>query len=133
MIWEMDWSQWNAAKELVVDLDFLPLAYVNPLPLVSPVRPINGRSWFLWNPGRELNAHQLEALAVFPYLMWNYAKHVAKSWQDATGRLPEVHVSNQGWLNHHGFQPMIDSSVDLARQPYHLLLHNPWILPRSGD
>ncbi len=44
------------------------------------------------------------------------------------GRRPEVHVTSYLWLNHHDFQPLVDSTIDLSRQRYQYLRHNDWIL-----
>jgi hypothetical protein len=124
----IDPSAWRGSKQVHCYVDYLTHPY---LALFEPIIPIerHGRiESYWWNDTAELNDHQVQALGYFPYLLRQYARHVAKRWQDRFGKRPQIHVNSYLWLNHHDFQPLVDPSRNLDDTTYHYLSHNDWIL-----
>ena len=83
----------------------------------------------VWNHFKELNRVQRERFAVRPYMIHQYAQHIARRWERETGRFPEVRTHSNIMLNYHHPQALIDPSVDLTKTPYKMMRHNRWILP----
>jgi hypothetical protein len=127
----VDPERWGAPLPLYCDVSLLPTTSLRPLPTVAPLFDSPGPPTFLWNYTHELNGHQIKAMGIFPYLLRQYAEHVADAWERRQGRRPEVFVTSYAWLNHHGYQPLVDPQADLARAEYHLLRHNEWIAPMT--
>lgn len=127
----IDQERWGAPLTLHCDVSLLPSANLRPLPPVAPLFDPPGPPTFLWNYTHELNGRQIQGMGLFPYLLRQYAEHVADEWERRHGRRPEVFVASYAWLNHHGYQPLIDPEADLARAKYHLLRHNEWIAPMT--
>lgn len=126
---QVAWRAGSIAQPVVYcDFSILPCDWLDLLPPIIPIRE-NSSHAFLWNYTHELNAKQIEAMGIFPYLIRQYAEHVADQWQGATGRGPKVFVNAYGWLNTHEYRPLIDPTANLAAARYHLLRHNEWILP----
>jgi hypothetical protein len=128
VFFEIDRTKWSGPNRFYCVLEYLPHLYWSLWDDVVPIER-NGRiERYLWNDSRELNDHQVKALGFFPYLLRQYAEHIAQEWEKSQGRQPEVYVTSFLWLNHHDFQPLVDSHIDLSKQQYRYLQHNDWIL-----
>jgi hypothetical protein len=84
------------------------------------------RIW--WNYLRELNYGQGMHLSMQPFLLREYANHIADLWQQRYGKHPVVHAQTAVSLNFRPNQPIVDSQADLASVPASLFRHNPWIV-----
>ena len=107
----------------------MPWQFMMGLPRVLPAYRQADPPWFVWNYGRELNAHQIEAMELMPMVVHSYAQHVAELWQAEQGRRPRVFGTTFVILNDRPMQKIVDPSVDLAAAAYSLFGENPWILP----
>ncbi|QDU56135.1 HTTM domain-containing protein [Aeoliella mucimassa] len=85
----------------------------------------------VWNHFHDIHSQQLEKFTVRPYLIRQYARHIADCWEESTGRRPEVQASSYIMLNYYFPRPLVDPEVDLAKVAYDPLHHNDWILPRA--
>lgn len=86
-----------------------------------------------WNHFRELNVTQADKAAVRPYMLHQYAGHIADVWEQKTKRRPAVHVRAYVLLNYYRPRYLIDPNVDLAGTPYNYFGHNDWIMPFERD
>jgi vitamin K-dependent gamma-carboxylase len=84
------------------------------------------RIW--WNYLRELNYGQGMHLSMQPFLLREYANHIADLWQQTYGQRPIVHAETAVSLNFRPSQPIVDYRVDLASVPVSLFGHNTWIV-----
>ncbi|MGE3806154.1 MAG: HTTM domain-containing protein, partial [Gemmataceae bacterium] len=94
---------------------------------------IDGKPRIVWNYFLELNMRQIQKMATHPSMLQRYAEHVARQWQQETGRTPEVRVLSLVHFNYRKPQMQIDPRVDLAHTTYQLFGHNDWIMPLSGE
>ena len=93
-----------------------------------------------WDYLRELTYAQGMHLSLQPFLLREYARHVAGLWQNEYGRRPAVHAATAVSLNFRPTQSVVDPQADLASVPLAHLHHNPWIvqlqyprIPRQPD
>jgi hypothetical protein len=128
ILWRQKLPPWYE-DPILVDLPSLSTVHLGALPQIIVLREQDGRERIIWNYASELHRQQMGPLRTFPYLQHAYAQHIADTWQNRFGRRPAVRLVSQAALNHRPLQPMIDSSVDLASQPLHILRPNSWILP----
>jgi hypothetical protein len=63
-----------------------------------------------------------------PFLLREYAYHIADLWQQSYGRRPVVHAQTAVSLNFRPSQPIVDAKADLASVPAALFRHNQWIV-----
>ncbi len=84
------------------------------------------RIW--WNYLQELNYGQGMHVSMQPFLLREYANHIADLWQQNYGERPVVHAQTAVSLNFRPSQPIVDSSADLASVPAAVFRHNPWIV-----
>jgi vitamin K-dependent gamma-carboxylase len=80
-----------------------------------------------WNYMRELTVSQAMHVSTQPFLLREYARHIAYVWQKNYGRRPAVHASTAVSLNGRPFQMLVDPSADLASVPEAWFKHNTWI------
>ena len=97
-------------------------------------------AYIWWNYLRELTYAQGMHLSMQPFLLREYARHVAEQWENENGRRPAIRAETFVSLNFRPTQPVVDPQADLASVPLLHLRHNPWIvqlqyprIPRSGD
>jgi hypothetical protein len=81
-----------------------------------------------WNYLRELTYAQGMHLSLQPFLLREYARHVADLWQTEYGHRPTVHAITAVSLNFRPTQAVVDPEADLASVPLTRLRHNSWIL-----
>jgi vitamin K-dependent gamma-carboxylase len=124
------WKRLSGTNEyaVLIDLDAMPRSGWQSMPRWF-VCLESERPRIVWNYHPDLNFRQLKDFATTPDLMHQYAQHVAMSWQAETGRYPQVYVDNLAMMNFRGWSPKVDPEADLASVSYHLMSHNPWILP----
>ena len=84
-----------------------------------------------WDQSRDLAGYQNRLFAIFPFMVQQYAREIARRWHQEHGRYPKVHVIDYVKLNHHAPQLLIDPDADLASEPIKLFQHNQWIRPFS--
>ncbi|MEQ1839510.1 MAG: HTTM domain-containing protein, partial [Verrucomicrobiales bacterium] len=122
------------AENSLIWCDFSRLRYYewSGLPEWIPVFE-SGRLPLLWNYFRELNRHQIEQLAVRPFLIWQYARRIADDWETRYGHRPSVHCYGSVMMNYRYPRSLIDPQTDLASVTYRFWSHNPWILPLESD
>jgi hypothetical protein len=87
-----------------------------------------GKTHVLWNYHHELADWQIREMSLRPYLIHQYAKHVANQWEAQTSRRPRIHVTSLVSKNFRYPSLMIDPRVDLARAPTRMFRHNEWIM-----
>ena len=100
-----------------------------------PERP----AFIQWNYLTELTPGEGMHLSMQPFLLREYAGHVADLWQERYGRRPAIHAETAVSLNFRPTQPVVDPLADLASVPLARLHHNRWIkdleyprIPRQG-
>lgn len=98
------------------------------LPAWFPVHE-QGQLKVLWNYSHDLSIRQMEALASRPYLIQQYAKEIARRWEQGSGRRPEVHAYTSVMMNYRYPHSLVDPKVDMASVEYSFWKHNAWILP----
>jgi vitamin K-dependent gamma-carboxylase len=80
-------------------------------------------------PADELSTEQAERLATRPDMIWQYARRLARQFADKGVENAEVYAFTEVSLNGHPPQPLVDSSVDLAKVDWDFFGHTDWILP----
>ena len=80
-----------------------------------------------WNYLDELTVSQGMHISTQPFLLRQYARHVADLWEEDYGHRPKVYAQTQVSLNGRPFQPLVDAHADLASVRASWLTHNPWI------
>jgi hypothetical protein len=80
-----------------------------------------------WNYMLELTVSQGMHVSTQPFLLREYARHVAALWEKEYGRRPEVNAATAVSFNGRPFQALVDPHADLASVPLTWLRHNPWI------
>ena len=81
------------------------------------------------DPGDELESWQLRKLATRPYMVRQYAHHLAETVQREQGwDAPEVYCQSLVSLNGRARQALIDPNVDLAAEPFPMG-RTPWLIP----
>ena len=93
--------------------------------------PQTGEAWEI-DPFATLEPWQYRKMSTRPHMIQLFAKHLAGS-AEASGRPGvEIRVEAMVSLNDRPPQLLINSNVDIARQPFRWG-HQPWILPLTGD
>ncbi len=78
-------------------------------------------------PDDELKSWQLRKMSTRPYMILQYAKHLAQTMREDEGwEDVEVYCQSTVSLNGRANQQMIDSHVDLSREPYPFG-RSPWV------
>lgn len=83
-----------------------------------------------WNYYPDINTHEASRFATLPFFIRQYGRHIAREWEEKTGRRPEVRASGTVMLNYHYPKEIVDPNVDIASVPYHFLRRNTWITER---
>lgn len=83
------------------------------------------RVW--WNYLRELTYAQGTHVSLQPFLLREYARHIADRWQQTYGRRPKVFADTAVSLNFRPPQALVDPSADLASVGAAHFRHNAWI------
>jgi len=86
----------------------------------------------VWNYMDELNHIQKRRFTTCPWMIRQFAAHIADRWEQESGRRPMIRVVSNLMMNYRIPQPMIDPNIDLASVGYKLLSHNEWILPLNA-
>jgi hypothetical protein len=81
-----------------------------------------------WNYLSELTTSEGMHVGTQPFMLREYARHVAGLWEKEYGRRPAVHALTGVSLNGRPFQPLVDPRADLASVSAAWLRHNPWIM-----
>jgi hypothetical protein len=84
-------------------------------------------AYICWNYLRELTLGEGMHLSMQPFLLREYARHIADLWEQEYGRRPSVHAETAVSLNFRPTQPVVDPQADLASVSLSRLRHNPWI------
>lgn len=79
------------------------------------------------NPGDELEDWQVRKLSTRPYMIRQYARHLADEAESDGWVGAEVYVRSKVRLNGRPSQVMIDPEADLARVGMRYMAHNSWI------
>jgi vitamin K-dependent gamma-carboxylase len=77
-------------------------------------------------PRVELRAKQARKLFTHPDMILQYAHYLRDQYQ-RQGREVAVHAAIQVRLNGREYKPMVDPTVDLAREKWYFFRHSPWI------
>jgi len=80
-----------------------------------------------WNYLRELTYAQGMHMSLQPFLLREYARHVADLWEQSYKRRPVVFAQTAVSLNFRPAQQVVDPQADLASVPLAHLRHNAWI------
>ncbi len=114
--------------------DLLPLAGIFDT-LDHPDAP----PYIQWNYLAELPDSKSMHMGAQPFLLRQYARHVAAWWQAEYDRRPAVKATTAVSLNGRPFQTLVDPQADLAAVGVAWLRHNSWIrdlemprIPRTG-
>ena len=75
-----------------------------------------------------LTPEQQEKVMAYPDFIWQFAQHLKKKYA-AEGKDVAVYARGRLRINRRPFFPFIDSSVDLASEPWDPYRHHRWILP----
>ncbi len=93
----------------------------------SATDPSTGETWEI-DARETLTRRQYRKMASRPHMIWQFARHLAKTLE-AEGRPGvEIRVRAMAALNSRRRQLLIDPNVNLAHTPMRFG-HNPWILP----
>jgi len=84
-------------------------------------------AYICWNYLRELTLGEGMHLSMQPFLLREYARHIADLWEPEYGRRPTVHAETAVSLNFRPTQPVVDPQADLASVSLSRLRHNTWI------
>jgi hypothetical protein len=84
-------------------------------------------AYICWNYLRELTPGEGMHLSMQPFLLREYARHIADIWEQQYGRRPTVHAETAVSLNFRPTQPVVDPQADLASVSLSRLRRNPWI------
>ena len=80
-----------------------------------------------WNYLKELTYAQGMHISMQPFLLRQYARHVATLWQTDYGRRAAVHALTVVSLNGRPFQQLVDPDADLASVSASWFCHHSWI------
>ena len=80
-----------------------------------------------WNYLRELTYAQGMHMSLQPFLLREYAHHVADLWEQSYKRRPAVFAQTAVSLNFRPAEPVVNPQADLASVPLAHLRHNDWI------
>jgi hypothetical protein len=80
-----------------------------------------------WNYLGELTPGEGMHLSLQPFLLREYARHIADLWEQDYGRRPTVRAETAVSLNFRPSQPVVDPDADLASVSLSRLHHNRWI------
>jgi hypothetical protein len=94
--------------------------------------PETGRSWEV-EPSTQLTERQTRKMAGDPFMMLQYAHHLAALASRPGGPRVEVRAIAVVSLNGHPPEPFIDPDVDLAAVPRTLFGRTDWILPQNNE
>jgi hypothetical protein len=94
--------------------------------------PETGRTWIV-QPGAELSERQTRKMAGDPFMLHQYAHHLADLATQPGKPRVEVRALAVMTLNGHPAEPFIDPDVDLARVPRRLFGRSDWILPQNNE
>ena len=75
-----------------------------------------------------LTPEQQEKVMAYPDFIWQFARHLKKKYA-AEGKDVAVYARGRLRINRRPFYPFLDSSVDLASEPWDPYRHHRWILP----
>lgn len=120
---------WPGAEEVVVDLDSLTPFERKLIPPVFLTIDELGRAGIGWDQSHDLAEYQNRWFAIDPFMVRQYAREIARRWQQEHGRYPKVYVIEFVKMNQYPARLLIDPYADLASEPVHLFRHNDWILP----
>jgi hypothetical protein len=84
-------------------------------------------AYISWNYLRELTPGEGMHLSMQPFLLREYARHIADLWEQEYGRRPVVHAETAVSLNFRPTQSVVDPQADLASVSLSRLRHNLWI------
>jgi hypothetical protein len=85
------------------------------------------RAAISWNYLTELALSQAMHMSTQPFLLRQYARHVAAVWKKEYGRQPAIHATTAVSLNGRPFQALVEPGADLASVGASRLHHNAWI------
>jgi hypothetical protein len=89
-----------------------------------------------WNYLSDLTYSEGMHLSMQPFILREYARHVADQWEKIYGHRPIVRADTAVSLNFRPMQRLVDPEADLANVKLSRLRHNPWIrdleTPRIG-
>jgi hypothetical protein len=94
--------------------------------------PQSGRTWEV-DPAAELDARQVTKMAGNPFMMLQYAHHLADLTSEPGRPRYQVRAIAVAALNSHPAEPIIDPTVDLAAVPRTLFGPTDWILPQGNE
>ena len=75
-----------------------------------------------------LTPDQKQKVMAYPDFIWQFAQHLKKKYA-AEGKDVAVYAQGRLRINNRPFYPFIDSTVDLASEPWDPYRHHRWILP----
>lgn len=84
---------------------------------------------FWESPQQHLTPKQAHTIATRPDMIWQYSQYLAKQYHAQGYRRVAVYAHTQVSLNGRAYQPLVDSSVNLASVPWQPFRHSSWLLP----
>ena len=94
--------------------------------------PETGRTWDV-EPSAELTDRQTRKMAGDPFMILQYAHHLAELASPPDRPRVEVRALALAALNDHPGEPLVDPKVDLAGVPRRLFGPTDWILPQNNE
>jgi len=80
-----------------------------------------------WNYLKDLTYSEGMHLSMQPFILREYARHIAEQWELANGRRPVIRADTAVSLNFRPAQRLVDPEADLASVKMFRFRHNPWI------
>ncbi|HEY8153062.1 MAG TPA: HTTM domain-containing protein [Myxococcota bacterium] len=110
----------------------MKLRYKDAMASFRLTDPETGRNWQV-DPSAELTARQVRKMAADPFMLQQYAHHLADLVTQPGRQRFEVRAIAAASLNGHLAEPIVDPTVDLAAVPRTLFGPNDWILPQNNE
>lgn len=89
----------------------------------------SGRTWII-DPKNYLEAWQARKMMTRPYLIWQFAQHLANKYRN-WGFNPAVYSRIKVSLNHRDYQMLVDFKTDLSKAERPVFKSSDWIAPLS--
>jgi hypothetical protein len=96
-------------------------------PLMDRLSTPSAAPMIRWPYLRELNTSKAMHMSTQPFLLREYAGHVADQWEQRTGTRPAVFAETLVSLNGRPVQRMVDPETDLAGTTLRIMRHHEWI------
>jgi hypothetical protein len=90
--------------------------------------PLSGESWRV-DPKDYLAPKQSERIATRPDMIWQFAQRLAREYRGKGHASVEVYAFTRVSMNGRPYQPLVDSTVDLAKAEWTWFRPLDWLVP----